>query len=521
VPAPGDTLLIVAVVGLVVLLTVRLLMVAPVWLRRARRPEERAIRVIGVGGGGSNAVDRMVGSRIHEAGFVACNTDAQALRRSKAETKIRIGDAITRGLGSGGDPEVGRRAAEEDEDKIARAVAGADLVFVTAGLGGGTGSGAAPIVAASARHHGALTIAVVTKPFGFEGTQRRRIAEAAAAELAAHVDALIVVPNDRVGDVLAEDASVIDAFRVVDDVLLQAVQGIIDLITAPGLINLDFADVRSVMKDAGPALIGLGRGTGVHRATDAARQAITSPLLEASIDGARGILFHVSGPADLRLREVQQAADAIRERADVDANVIFGASFSESLGEDVLITLIATGLDGTARSEPRAIETPTIEPRTIEAPAIEPATMEPPAIETPTIEIKAEVAPPAEVASPAFETAEVAPPVIEPPTDVAPPEIEPPAIEMPPHVAPASETPASETPASVTPTPDVPRVDDTASPVAVPPTIRARSRSAKDRTVDTAASLAERASKRAPILDSDALDVPSFLRRKRPPTGRS
>ena len=285
------------IIGLAALLTLRLLIAVPGWVRHARTPETRAIRVVGVGGGGSNAVDRMVDAGIRAASFVVCNTDAQALRRSSAGTKIRIGDAITGGLGSGGNPEIGRRAAEEDEAKIAHAVAGADLVFVTAGLGGGTGSGAAPIVAANARDQGALTIAVVTKPFGFEGSHRLRVAEAAAAELAANVDALIVVPNDRVADVLAEDASMIDAFGVVDDVLLQAVQGIIDLITAPGLINLDFADVRSVMQDAGPALIGLGRGTGEHRATDAARQAIASPLLEASIDGARGILFNVSGPA--------------------------------------------------------------------------------------------------------------------------------------------------------------------------------------------------------------------------------
>ena len=355
-PALGEILVVVIVTGLVVLLSLRILITVPGLVRRVYKPEARAIRVVGVGGGGSNAVDRMVRARIRAVSFVACNTDAQALRRSSAETKIRIGEAITGGLGSGGDPEIGRQAAEADEERIARAVADADLVFVTAGLGGGTGSGAAPIVAASARHHGALTIAVVTKPFGFEGSQRKRIAEAAAAELAANVDALIVVPNDRIGDVLVEDASLIDAFRAVDDVLLQAVQGIIDLIAAPGLINLDFADIRSVMKDAGPALIGLGRGTGEHRATDAARQAIASPLLEASIEGARGILFNVSGPADLRLREVRLAADEIRERADVDANVIFGASFSESLGEDVLITLIATGLNGHERTQTPPVE---------------------------------------------------------------------------------------------------------------------------------------------------------------------
>jgi cell division protein FtsZ len=344
VPAIGETVVIVIVVGLAVLLVLRILTTIPGWVRRAGRPEARAIRVIGVGGGGSNAVDRMVRARIHGVDFVACNTDAQALRRSSAETKIRIGNAVTRGLGSGGDPEIGRRAAQEDSGRIARAVAGADLVFVTAGLGGGTGSGAAPIVAASAREQGALMIAVVTKPFGFEGTQRSRVADAAATALAEHVDALIVVSNDRVSDVLAEDVSVIDAFRVVDDVLLQAVKGIIDLIASPGLINLDFADIRAVMKDAGPALIGLGRGSGEHRAADAARQAIASPLLESNIEGARGIVFNVSGPADLRLSEVRLAANEIRARADVDANLIFGASFSESLGEDVLITLIATGL---------------------------------------------------------------------------------------------------------------------------------------------------------------------------------
>ena len=355
-PALGETVVVVVVIGLAVLLSVRVLIAVPGWARQARTPEARALRVIGVGGGGSNAVDRMVLARIQAISFVSCNTDAQALRRSSAETKIRIGDSITGGLGAGGDPEIGRRAAEEDHDRIARAVAGADLVFVTAGLGGGTGSGAAPIVAASARDEGALTIAVVTKPFGFEGSQRKRIAEIAAAELAANVDVLIVVPNDRVGDVLAEDAPMIDAFRVVDDVLLQTVQGIIDLIAAQGLINLDFADIRSVMKDAGPAVIGLGRGTGEHRAIDAARQAIASPLLEASIDGARGILFNISGPADLGLREVRLAADEIRERADVDANVIFGATFSESLGEDVLITLIATGLNGHDRTQKPAVE---------------------------------------------------------------------------------------------------------------------------------------------------------------------
>ena len=357
-PGPGE--LAVAVVGvlLVAFLSYRIVIGVRRWIQRTRRPESRAIRVVGVGGGGSNAVDRMVEASIRGVSFVALNTDAQALRRSAAGTKLRIGDGITRGLGSGGDPEVGRRAAKEDEEWIGRLVAGADLVFITAGLGGGTGSGAAPIVAELARKQGALTIAVVTKPFAFEGSQRKRIAETAAAELGESVDALIVVPNDRVGDVLAEDATMMTAFGVVDDVLLHAVRGIIELITAPGLVNLDFADIRSVMRDAGPALIGMGRGSGEDRALEAARQAVASPLLEASMDGAHGILLNITGPADLRLREVREAADEIGRRADPDANVIFGTSLGGSLGDDVLVTLIATGLAGheVRRPEARPVE---------------------------------------------------------------------------------------------------------------------------------------------------------------------
>ena len=341
----AQTVLLVAAIVLGGLLVLRRLLLIPGWIGRRRRPESRAIRVIGVGGGGSNAVDWMVAARIPGVSFVACNTDAQALRRSIAPTKVRIGEAVTRGLGSGGDPEVGRRSAEEDEARIARTVADADLVFITAGLGGGTGSGAAPIIGADARVQGALTIAVVTTPFAFEGAQRLRIADVALAELAASVDAVITIPNDRVADVVADDTSMLDAFRVVDDVLLQVVRGIIDLLNGSGLINLDFADVRAVMHDAGPAVIGLGRGGGENRALEAARQAIASPLLEASIQGARGILFNVSGPADLRLREVLDAAAEIRASADPNANVIFGASLGRPAGEDVLITLIATGLE--------------------------------------------------------------------------------------------------------------------------------------------------------------------------------
>jgi cell division protein FtsZ len=355
---------------LVVIVAIRILIAVPGWIRRVRRPEARAIRVIGVGGGGSNAVDRMVAEGIPNVDFIACNTDAQALRRSTATTKIRIGDAITRGLGSGGDPEIGRRSAEDGASTIARAVAGADLLFVTAGLGGGTGSGAGPVVADQAKEHGALTIGVVTKPFAFEGTKRRRVAEEAARELTSRVDALITIPNDRVDDVAPEDASVLDAFRVVDRVVVEAVQGIIDLLSSPGLVNVDFADVRAVLQDAGPAVIGLGRGSGANRATDAARQAIMSPLLEASIEGADNVLLNITGPPDLQLREVRQAADAVRAAADRDANVIFGARLSEPAGEDVRVTLIATGLitqlsatiDREVAAKPAAAATSVAEP---------------------------------------------------------------------------------------------------------------------------------------------------------------
>jgi cell division protein FtsZ len=343
------------------LLLLRIALSVPGWVSRRRRPESRSILVVGVGGGGGNAVDRMVEAGTQGVGFIACNTDAQALRESLAGTRIRIGDAITRGLGTGGDPTIGRRAAEEDQDKIARAVAGADLVFVTAGLGGGTGSGAAPIVAAKAREQGALTIGVVTKPFAFEGTQRMEIAEESATKLLAEVDALITVPNEHVSEVIRDEAPALEAFRVVDEVLLQAAEGIINLLNTPGLINLDFADVRAVVQNAGPALIGIGRGFGPERAVAAARQAVSSPLLEARMRGAHGILFHVSGPPDLRLGEVRLAADEIRAAADPRANVIFGASLSGATDDEVVITLIATGLDAATqesaeeRAERRAV----------------------------------------------------------------------------------------------------------------------------------------------------------------------
>jgi len=309
------------------------------------------IRVIGVGGGGSNAVNRMIRAEMMGVEFIACNTDAQALLQSDAPHKIRIGDKITRGLGAGGDSTIGARAAEEDTEKIAQALVDSDMVFITAGLGGGTGSGAAPIVAQLAKEAGALTIGVVTKPFSFEGAKRKLVAEKSAEELKAQVDTLITIPNDRLKDVVQKNTSIIDAFRVVDDVLRQGVQGISDIITMPGLINLDFADVRAIMKDAGSALMGIGRATGENRAVEAARQAIASPLLEVNITGAQGILFNISGSSNLSLFEVTEAAEEIRAAADPEANIIFGTSFNERLGEEVMITVIATGFDGNRKRD--------------------------------------------------------------------------------------------------------------------------------------------------------------------------
>ena len=312
------------------------------------------IRVIGVGGGGSNAVNRMIRAEMMGVEFIACNTDAQALLQSDAPHKIRIGDKITRGLGAGGDATIGQRAAEEDSEKIAQALADSDMVFITAGLGGGTGSGAAPVVAQIAKESGALTIGVVTKPFGFEGAKRKLVAEKAAEELKAQVDTLITIPNDRLKDVVQKNTSILDAFRVVDDVLRQGVQGISDIITMPGLINLDFADVRAIMKDAGSALMGIGRASGENRAVEAARQAIASPLLEVDIAGAQGILFNITGSSSLSLFEVTEAAEEIRAAADPEANIIFGTSFNERLGDEVMITVIATGFDGGKKRQRRA-----------------------------------------------------------------------------------------------------------------------------------------------------------------------
>ena len=304
------------------------------------------IKVVGVGGGGSNAVNRMISARLPGVQYVALNTDMQALQHCQAEMKVRIGDRLTKGLGAGADPLRGARAAEESREAIAEALQGAEMVFVTACLGGGTGTGAAPIVAEVAREIGALTIGVVTKPFTFEGAKRRQQAEEGVRDLQEKVDTLIVIPNDRLLQICDEKVSMADAFKIADDVLRQGIQGISELITVPGIVNLDFADVRKIMSDAGPALMAIGTGKGEHRATDAARMAISSPLLEVDITGAKGVLFNVTGPANLGIHELNAAARVIAEVVDSDAEIIFGTAIDDSLGDEVRITVIGTGFTG-------------------------------------------------------------------------------------------------------------------------------------------------------------------------------
>ena len=304
------------------------------------------IRVMGIGGGGTNALGSMISNgSIHGVDFVAVNTDAQALLLNKSDTKIQIGEIYTKGLGSGGDPEVGRQAAEESSEKIKHALEGSDMVFLTAGMGGGTGTGATPVIASIAKEVGALTVAVVTKPFTFEGTRRMVTAEEGIDNLKDKVDTLIVIPNQRILDVVDRKLSLLDAFKVADSVLTQGVQGISEIITMPGLINVDFADVRNIMSDAGSALMGIGSGIGENRAQTAARSAIASPLLEISMEGARGVLFNVVGGADLTMTEVDEAAKLISAAADPDANIIFGATIDESMHDQIRITVVATGFD--------------------------------------------------------------------------------------------------------------------------------------------------------------------------------
>jgi cell division protein FtsZ len=303
------------------------------------------IKVIGIGGGGVNAVNRMIEAGLRGVEFIAVNTDAQTLLMSDAEVKLDIGRQTTRGLGAGSDPEVGRAAAHEHADEIEECLKGSDMVFITAGEGGGTGTGGAPEIAQIARSLGALTIGVVTRPFGFEGRKRASQADVGITELKKAVDTLIVVPNDRLLQVADPNMPMIEAFRLADQVLYQGVDGITSLITTPGLINLDFADVRSIMSGAGSALMGIGIGSGGDRAAEAAKAAVSSPLLESSIDGARGLLLSIAGPTDLTLHEVNQAADAITRIAHPDANIIFGAVVDDALGDEVRVTVIAAGFD--------------------------------------------------------------------------------------------------------------------------------------------------------------------------------
>lgn len=303
------------------------------------------IRVVGIGGGGSNAVNRMIEAGISGVDFIAVNTDSQALMSSRARQRLHIGDRVTRGLGAGGDPEVGARAAEESTDDLHTALHGSDMVFVTAGMGGGTGTGATPTVAKVARDEGALTIGVVTRPFTFEGARRSKVAEVGIEELKEHVDTLIVIPNDRLLETADKRVTLTDSFRMADDILRQGIQGISELITVPGLINLDFADVRTIMSMGGAALMAIGHGSGDDRAQIAAEQALSNRLLDVTIDGAHGILFNVTGGADLSLYEINQAASVIRETAHPDVNLIFGAVIDEEMGDEIRITVIATGFE--------------------------------------------------------------------------------------------------------------------------------------------------------------------------------
>ena len=317
------------------------------------------IKVIGVGGGGNNAVNRMVDSDLKGVQFLSANTESQVLELSKADVTIQIGEKVTKGLGAGANPQIGEEAAQESREEITKALEGADMVFVTAGMGGGTGTGAAPIVAECAKEVGALTVGVVTKPFAFEGKRRRAAAEKGIEFLTQKVDTIIVIPNDKLLQVVDKKCSVSDAFSKADEVLRQGIKGISDLIQIPGLINLDFADVKTIMTNQGEALMGIGEGTGENRAADAAKMAINSPLLETSIDGAKGILLNISGSSELGIFEVNEAAQIISDAADPDANIIFGSVIDESLGDKVQITVVATGFNSNTKSVPEFGKTTT------------------------------------------------------------------------------------------------------------------------------------------------------------------
>jgi len=303
------------------------------------------IKVIGIGGGGGNAVNRMIDAKLQGVNYVSTNTDAQVLAFSNAEQKIQIGSRITKGLGSGSNPEIGRKAAEEDKDRITKALKGADMVFITAGMGGGTGTGGAPIVARIAKDLGALTVGVVTKPFSFEGHRRMKQAEEGIKLLKECVDTLIAIPNDRLLQIVEENTSILDAFKIADEILLHGIQGITEIVVEPGLINVDFADVKMIIENAGTAIMGLGRASGENRAVEAAQRAVNSPILETKIDGAKGLLFNISGSSSLTLHEVNRAAEIISKAANPEANIIFGAVINKGLNDEVKVTVIATGFE--------------------------------------------------------------------------------------------------------------------------------------------------------------------------------
>ncbi|WP_213975821.1 cell division protein FtsZ [Tepidanaerobacter acetatoxydans] len=313
------------------------------------------IKVIGIGGGGNNAINRMIDAGLKGVEFISVNTDAQALYLSKADKKIQIGEKLTKGLGAGANPEIGKKAAEESKDIVEEALGGADMIFITAGMGGGTGTGAAPVIAEISKNLGILTVGVVTKPFSFEGKKRMANAELGISDIKNNVDTLITIPNDRLLSIAEKKTSMIDAFKMADDILRQGVQGISDLIAVPGLINLDFADVRTIMLSTGLAHMGIGKGSGESRAIEAAKQAISSPLLETSIDGAKGVLLNITGGANLGLLEVNEAAELISSVADPEANIIFGAVIDEKLQDEIRITVIATGFE-TVKEKPLEIE---------------------------------------------------------------------------------------------------------------------------------------------------------------------
>jgi len=326
------------------------------------------IKVIGVGGGGNNAVNRMIEHGVQGVDFIAVNTDAQALNLSKAEIKMQIGGKLTRGLGAGANPEVGKKAAEESKEQLQEALKGADMVFVTAGMGGGTGTGAAPVIAQVAKELGALTVGVVTRPFTFEGRKRSTQAASGIAAMKESVDTLIVIPNDRLLEIVDRNTPMLEAFREADNVLRQGVQGISDLIAVPGLINLDFADVKTIMSNKGSALMGIGVASGESRAAEAAKKAISSPLLETSINGAQGVLMNITGGTNLSLYEVQEAADIVSTACDAEVNMIFGSVINESLKDEIIVTVIATGFEGVPANTPKPLARPSVSSSSSSAP---------------------------------------------------------------------------------------------------------------------------------------------------------